>query len=76
MGVECELTLEYPSKREAEIILRAIEEDNEDFAAARVEGNRVIIRAATHSEDSMLHTLEDLLSCVSVAEEIIRNTGS
>jgi len=76
VAVECELILEYPSVREAEIVLRAIEEDNEDFAHARVEGNRVIIRAISLSEDSMLHTLEDLLACVRVAEEIVKDINS
>lgn len=69
MTLECLITLEYSDPRKAETIKRAVELDNGQYAAAEVEGGKVMIRSSSESVPSMLHTLEDLLACVRVAEE-------
>jgi len=73
MGVECLIRLEYPVDREAEVVLMAIEEDNPPYAQAEQDGSSVLIRATAASETSMLHTIEDLLACLKVAEEVFES---
>lgn len=75
VGVECRIRLDYPVKRKAEVVLMAIEQDNPPYARAELEGSSVIIHATAISENSMLHTLEDLLACVKVAEGIFEGTA-
>ena len=70
--MDCLVTLTYPDQRTAEVVLMAVERDNAGFADCCLQGPNLIIRMNAKSEPSMLHTLEDLLSCVKVAEEICR----
>ncbi len=65
----CELVLSYPSDAEAEVVLRSLEPDNAGFVEAEREGNRVVLFARADTPLSLLHTLNDLLACVSVAEK-------
>jgi len=69
--VDCLIELEYPDEKQAEIVLMAIEQDNTTYASAELRGSKIIINASAESEVSMLHTLEDLLPCLKIAEEII-----
>ena len=73
MSVDCRIVLSYPDERFAEMVLGAIEQDNGVHARSWVEGSNLILEASAQSESSMLHTLDDLLSCVKVAEEILKN---
>ncbi|MDD1768647.1 MAG: hypothetical protein LUQ55_01535 [Methanomassiliicoccales archaeon] len=73
--LECTIQLEYPSEREAETIRRAIELDNDKYADAERRGKVVVIRSSSESVPSMLHTLEDLLACVRIAEETLTIAG-
>lgn len=74
MSVDCRIVLNYPNERIARIVLNAIELDNGKHAVSRVEGNDLILEASALSENSMLHTLEDLLSCVKVASEMAQRS--
>lgn len=67
--LECLITLEYSDCKKAETVKRAVELDNGQYAAAEVDGCKVVIHSSSESVMSMLHTLEDLLACVRVAEE-------
>jgi hypothetical protein len=55
--------------------MRAIELDNDKFANAERKGRIVVIRSSSESIPSMLHTLEDLLACVRVAEETVKTVS-
>lgn len=70
MGVECTIELEYDSRDRAELILDSIGQDNGEFVQVTVQGNRLILVSRAGSERTLLNTLEDLLSCVRLAEEM------
>jgi len=72
MQVRCVIELEYKSTEEAERVAKSVSLDNGGFADAEVCGNRLILSASAASAPSMLHTLEDLLSCVKVADEMVK----
>ncbi len=69
--VECKLRLEFRSKEEAERIHSSVSLDNESYLSSKVEGNAIIAEIHADSLKSLLHTLDDFLSCTSVAERIV-----
>ena len=72
MQVQCVIELDYESKEEAERVARSISLDNGLYAQAEVRGSQLVLTASATSAPSMLHTLEDLLSCVRVADEMVK----
>jgi hypothetical protein len=72
MSVECEIILDYESEKDAQAVMEAISPDNAPYAHAEREGTRVKIRSRSNTSPQMLHTMEDLLACVRVAEETVR----
>ena len=74
MAVETTIELDYGSEEEAIAVMEAIEPDNAPYAEAERYGSRLIIRARSSTAGQMLHTMEDLLACVKVAEDAFRAT--
>jgi len=72
MQVQCVIELDYESQKDAEKVARSISLDNGQYAKAEVRGNKLVLIASAASAQSMLHTLEDLLSCVKVADEMVK----
>jgi len=62
------LVLEFFGEREASRVARALEPDNEGFVSTRVRGKRIEARIEAQSIEAMLHTLDDYLACLGIAE--------
>lgn len=69
--VRCRLEFRYESGDLATKVLRSVEQENVPYVSARVEGTRLISDAEADSLMSLLHTLDDYLACISVAEEML-----
>jgi len=69
--VRCSLRLEFSSETEARKILDAVELDNQGFVVTKVDGSSILADIGAASLNSLLHTLDDFLSCTSVAEKVI-----
>lgn len=69
--VECRLRFTYPSEDFAEGVLRAVELENHPYVRARREGEVLLSDASADSVGSLLHTLEDYLANVAVAEKML-----
>ena len=69
--VMCEILLEFSSSEDAEKVLGAVDIDNEGYVEARVDGSAVVLQVRADSLRSMLHTLDDLMACVSVADRVV-----
>ena len=69
--VTCTLELEFPSEAHASKAFDAVQSDNEGFVDARVDGCNLAAVVHAESLNSLLHTLDDFLACVSVAAKII-----
>ena len=72
MKVICKLEFSYDSKEEAEAIAKAVEVDNYQFVKTKLDGNRIVSIAESESIPSLIHTLDDFLACVGVAEKVVR----
>ena len=71
MKISCTLEFDYDSEDEAQAVAKAVEVDNEGFVNMIVEGKRIISTAESESISSLIHTLDDFLACVSVAERVV-----
>ncbi|UCE91358.1 MAG: hypothetical protein JSV90_08105 [Methanobacteriota archaeon] len=68
----CEMALEFPSEEHALSVFRAVETDNEGYVHAELNGSTLTTRIEASSLKSLLHTLDDFLACVSVADKVVR----
>ena len=71
MKVSCNLAIEYSSSKKAEKVLRSIKVDDFNFVNSKLNGNRLETKIESKSVSSLLHTLDDYLACISVAEKIV-----
>ena len=71
MKISCNLRIEYNNSEKAEKILRSIKVDDFDFVTSKVHNKRIEATIKSKSVSSLLHTLDDYLACLSVAEKIV-----
>jgi tRNA threonylcarbamoyladenosine modification (KEOPS) complex Pcc1 subunit len=69
--VVCEIMLGFHSNDAAAKVLETVESDNDGYVKARLDGSSIVVSMKAESLNSLLHTLDDFLACVSVAEKII-----
>ncbi len=72
MKITCKLEFGYDSKEEAEAIAKAVEVDNYQFVTTSLDGSRIISTVESKSIPSLIHTLDDFLACVGVAERVVK----
>jgi tRNA threonylcarbamoyladenosine modification (KEOPS) complex Pcc1 subunit len=72
MKVSCKLEFDYGSEEEAKAVLKAVEVDNEEFVKTTLEGKKIISMVESESLPSLIHTLDDYLACVSIAEKVVK----
>ena len=63
--------LGFRSKEHASKVLDTVESDNEGYVDAHLEDCSMVAVMHAESLNSLLHTLDDFLACVSVADKII-----
>lgn len=71
MKITCTLQLDYTSKSVAEKILKSVKVDDPSFVTSTIEKNTLKASIHSTSVSSLLHTLDDYLACISVAEKIV-----
>jgi len=72
LSIDCVLSVEFVSETQARRVLESVRLDDEGFVRSTVVGHRLEARMTASSVPSLLHTLDDYLACVSVAEGILR----
>ena len=72
MAIECAIEIDYDTEEQARNVARSISLDNGKYADAHVAGSKLIVRCSASSTPSMLHTIEDLLACIKVADQLVR----
>ena len=70
MQVTCKLVLDFKDNKQAEDVYKAVTIDNEGFIESHIEENKIIAYIESKSITSITHTIDDYLSCISVAEKI------
>ena len=76
MRVDCRIELDYESEEQARRVADSISQDNGEYARAEVRGKRLIIESSAPSAPSMLNTLEDLMACLRVADQVVTGKTS
>jgi tRNA threonylcarbamoyladenosine modification (KEOPS) complex Pcc1 subunit len=69
--VRCDIELTFPDHESATKIHASVELDNDGYVVSQVEGAVVKAHIEAESLNSLLHSLDDFLSCVSVAEKMV-----
>ncbi|MFP4001373.1 MAG: KEOPS complex subunit Pcc1 [Thermoplasmata archaeon] len=67
--IECELELRYEDEETAKLIGKSIEPDNEDYVKMDFVGSKLLLEVEGEDPLTLLQTLDDLLACITVAEE-------
>jgi len=70
-NITCEIVLEYDDEKSAEVIASSVSPDNEDYIDLKIIGSNIICSAKAETPKKLLHTLDDFLACVTIAEENI-----
>jgi len=71
MKATCDVVIEFDDTEKVKTVLRAIEVDNFDFVKSHAKGKRLETHIESKSVSSLIHTLDDYLACVSVAEKVV-----
>jgi tRNA threonylcarbamoyladenosine modification (KEOPS) complex Pcc1 subunit len=72
MKIKVELVFEYGSEKEAQAVAKAVEVDNYQFVKTKVDGMKIISCVESESIPSMIHTLDDFLACIGIAERVVK----
>ena len=70
-SIRCVLQLEYGDEAAALAVHRALAPDNPPFVKAETRGATVIAEMEAATPMKLLHTVEDYLACVAVAERAV-----
>lgn len=71
MEVKCELEIEVENKEKINTILKSVKVDDFNFVDSKIDGNRLRATIKASSITSLLHTLDDYLSNISVVINIL-----
>jgi len=71
VAVECVIEIDLGDEERAKGVYRSTALDNGRFVDAEVDGTVLRLKASASSTASMLHTLEDLLACLRVADQVL-----
>ena len=70
-GVPCNHVIEYKNQKVAEKVIRSLEVDDFDFVKSKLVGSVLKTTIESKSVSSLIHTLDDFLACISVAEKVV-----
>ena len=71
MDIECKLEFFYDDEKIAKTVFESVDVDNYGYVDAELKQKKIVSRIKAKSLASLLHTLEDYLSCVSIAEKMM-----
>ncbi len=72
MKARARLVLEFPDALTAEAVAAAVRPDDEGYVRTRQTGKTIRAEASSDSPVSLLHTIDDYLACITVAERTAR----
>ncbi|MCG7844420.1 MAG: hypothetical protein MIO90_03205 [Methanomassiliicoccales archaeon] len=75
MEASCLLELDLGTEERALNVNRSLELDNDEHARSWVEGSILRMECRAKSLMSLLHTIEDIMACLKVADEMTEVEG-
>jgi len=73
MKLNCKISIEFDDKSKAKKVLKSTEIDDFDFVKSKLEGKNISAEINSSSISSLIHTLDDYLSCISVAKKLVED---
>lgn len=70
--IECTVCIELHTATQARHVLQAVQLDDQGFVHSSVTGRRLRATITASSVPALLHTLDDYLACVTVAEGVVK----
>ena len=71
MKIQCTLNFQYQNQTEADYVVNAVKVDNYNFVKTEVKNNKIVSNIESKTISSLIHTLDDYLSCMSLAERVV-----
>jgi len=71
MMAKCNIIIEFDDEKKVKTVLKSVKVDDFDFVKSKIIKNRIESTIESKSISSLLHTLDDYLACISVAEKIV-----
>jgi tRNA threonylcarbamoyladenosine modification (KEOPS) complex Pcc1 subunit len=71
MDIKCKLEFYYDDEKTAKTVFDSVDVDNYGYVDAELREKKIVSRIKAKNLASLLHTLEDYLSCVSIAEKMM-----
>ncbi|MDI6842385.1 MAG: KEOPS complex subunit Pcc1 [Methanothermobacter wolfeii] len=72
MNVRITVTAEYDNQEEAEIVMKALEPENESYVYSEIQGSMVRFHMESDSISTALNTADDLIFSEMIVESMIR----
>jgi len=70
MKVKSKIVLKFKTKKDAEIIYKTLEVDNENFLDYKIENKTITYEINNESLTTTLATIDDLIACEILSEKI------
>jgi tRNA threonylcarbamoyladenosine modification (KEOPS) complex Pcc1 subunit len=70
MKITCEINLNYDTQQQAQHVYESVQVDDASFMNSIRTKKNIKTKIQTKTVPSMLHTADDFLSCVRIAEKI------
>ena len=71
MKIQCDIIIEYDNPKKAQTVLNSTKVDDFEFVKSKIKGSTLESTIKSNSVSSLIHTLDDYLACISVAEKIV-----
>jgi tRNA threonylcarbamoyladenosine modification (KEOPS) complex Pcc1 subunit len=72
MEVHCKILLQFSSEEQAQKIQQTVSIDDGSFVSSKINNNTLEASIKSNSLSSFLHTLDDYLACITVAENVMK----
>jgi len=70
--IQCKIELLYDSEAQAKKIQQTVSIDDGSFVSSKIQESTLKATIESNALSSFLHTLDDYLACVTVAENIMK----
>ena len=71
MNAECKIEIDFKSSDKVKTIIKSIEVDDFHFVKSKISGKSLVAEISADSVSSLIHTLDDYLACVSIADKVV-----
>ncbi|MBU0497386.1 MAG: hypothetical protein KKC68_06045 [Candidatus Thermoplasmatota archaeon] len=71
MKIACQITITYPSEKQVKKLLQSLEVDDESYVQTQQKNNQLKVSISANTLSSLIHSLDDYLACLSIAEKIV-----